>query len=70
MESTQTFMLEVPLWHMALLLTIMIACLAWRRYVLGILGAVLFVLYWGYIYNMDKLILVLILTLQAFSCED
>ena len=92
MELTQTVMLEVPLWHMALLLVIMIACLAWRRYSLGMLGAVLFILYWGYIYNMDKfldasftfnyvtlcfiltgginVILVLILTLQAFSCED
>jgi hypothetical protein len=92
MEFTQTVMLEVPLWQMAVLLVIMIACLAWRRYALGMLGAVLFILYWGYIYNMDKFLdasfefnyvtlcfiltgginvmLVLILTLHAFSSED
>ena len=92
MELTQMVMLEIPLWHMAVLLTIMIACLAWRRYALGMLGAVLFILYWGYIYNMEKfvgasftfnyvtlcfiltgginVILVLVLTLHAFSSED
>lgn len=92
MEFTQTVMLEVPLWQMAVLLVFMIACLAWRRYALGMLGAVLFILYWGYIYNMDKFLdasfelnyvtlcfiltgginvmLVLILTLHAFSGED
>ena len=92
MELTQTLLLEIPLWHMALLLIILIACLAWRRYAMGLLGAVLFILYWGYIYNMDKFLdasfsfnsvticfiltgginalLVLILTLHAFSCED
>ena len=92
MEFAQAVMLEVPLWHMAVLLVIMIACLAWRRYALGMLGAVLFILYWGYIYNMDKFLntpfefnyvticfiltggmnalLILILTLHAFSCDD
>jgi hypothetical protein len=92
MELTQMVMLEIPLWHMAVLLAIMIACLAWRRYALGMLGAILFILYWGYIYNMDKFLdtsftfnyvtfcffltgginalLVLILTLHAFSSED
>lgn len=85
-------MLEVPLWHMAGLLAIMLACLAWRRYVLGMLGAVLSMMYWCYIYNMDKflgvsftlnyttvcyiltgglyVLLVVILTLHLFSCED
>jgi len=92
MAATETVMIEVPLWHMAVLLVIMIACLTWRRYALGMLGAVLFILYWGYIYNMERfvgasftfnyvtlcfiltgginVILVLILTLHAFSSED
>lgn len=54
LNSTNTLMLEVPLWHMAVLLAIMIACLAWRRYAQGAAGAALFILYWGYVYNMDK----------------
>jgi hypothetical protein len=54
MELTQSTLLEVPLWHLELLLVIMILCLAMRRYVLGLLGAILFTMYWGYICNLDK----------------
>ncbi|MDX1778715.1 MAG: hypothetical protein R3339_07525 [Thermodesulfobacteriota bacterium] len=54
MELTQSTLLEVPLWHLELLLVLMIACLAMRRYVLGLLGAILFTMYWGYICNLDK----------------
>ena len=54
MELTQSTLLEVPLWHLELLLIIMILCLAMRRYVLGLLGAILFTMYWGYICNLDK----------------
>ena len=54
MELTQSTLLEVPLWHLELLLVIMILCLAMRRYVLGLLGAILFTMYWGYISNLDK----------------
>ena len=54
MELTQSTLLEVPLWHIELLLVIMIVCLAMRRYALGLLGAILFTMYWGYIWNLDK----------------
>jgi hypothetical protein len=54
MELTQSTLLEVPLWHLELLLVIMIVCLAMRRYALGLLGAILFTMYWGYIFNLDK----------------
>ena len=54
MELTQSTLLEVPLWHIELLLVIMIACLAMRRCALGLLGAILFTMYWGYICNLDK----------------
>ena len=54
MELTQNTLLEIPLWHLELLLVIMIACLAMRRYVLGLLGAILFTMYWGYVCNLDK----------------
>ena len=54
MEFAQSTLLEVPLWHIELLLVMMIACLAMRRYVLGLLGAILCTMYWGYICNLDK----------------
>ena len=54
MELTQSTLLEVPLWHIELLLVIMIGCLAMRRYLLGLLVAILFTMYWGYICNLDK----------------
>jgi hypothetical protein len=54
MELTQSTLLEIPLWHIELLLVIMIACLAMRRYALGLLGAIIFTMYWGYICNLDK----------------
>ena len=56
MEYNQSIMLEIPLWHMVLLLVIMITCLGMRRYVLGLLGAILFIMYWGYIFNLDKFV--------------
>ena len=54
MEFTQSTLLEIPLWHIELLLVIMIICLASRRYVLGLLGTILFIMYWGYVCNLDK----------------
>jgi hypothetical protein len=54
MDFAQSMLLEVPLWHIELLLVMMIACLAMRRYVVGLLGAILFTMYWGYICNLDK----------------
>jgi hypothetical protein len=54
MECIQGITLEVPLWQMAFLLVILIICLAIGRHTLGLMGAVLFVMYWGYIYNFDK----------------
>jgi hypothetical protein len=56
MEFTQSTLLEIPLWHIELLLATMILCLAMKRYVLGLLGAILFIMYWGYICNLDKFI--------------
>ena len=44
MEFTQSTLLEIPLWHMELLMAMMILCLALRRYVLGLLGAILFIM--------------------------
>jgi len=57
MEFLQNIVLEVPLWHMALLLVIMIVCLAFGRYLPGLMGAILFIMYWGYFYNLDKLLM-------------
>ena len=54
MEFTKSIVLEVPLWQMSLLLFIMTICLAFGRYTLGLMAAILFVMYWGYIYNIDK----------------
>ena len=54
MEFTQSTLLEIPLWHIEILMAMMILCLALRRYVLGLLGAILFIMYWGYIWNLDK----------------
>jgi len=54
MEFTQIIILEVPLWQMAVLLVIMTIGLAFGRYSLGLMGAILFVMYWGYVYNFDK----------------
>ena len=57
MEFLQNIVLEVPLWHMALLLVIMIVCLAFGRYLPGLMGAILFIMYWGYFYNLDKFLI-------------
>lgn len=54
MDFTYTIALEVPLWQMALLLVIMTVSLAFGRYSLGLMVAILFVMYWGYVYNFDK----------------
>jgi len=56
MELTSDIILEVPLWHMAALLIIMMACLALKRHATGLAGAILFTMYWGYIYNFDKFV--------------
>ena len=54
MEFTQNIVFEVPLWQMATLLFIMTICLAFGKYMLGLMAAILFVMYWGYVYNFDK----------------
>lgn len=53
-EFAQSITLEIPLWQMVLLLVLLITCLSLGRYSLGLMGAVLFVMYWGYIYNFEK----------------
>ena len=54
MEFTQNIVFEVPLWQMATLLFIMTICLAFGKYMLGLTIAILFIMYWGYVYNFDK----------------
>ena len=54
MELIQTMVLEVPLWQMLLLLTIMAGCLFIGRTMLGLSIAILWVMYWGYVVNFDK----------------
>ena len=55
MEFTQDIVLEVPLWYAAILLTFMMVCLAFGRYTLGLIGAILFLVYTVYIFNFEKL---------------
>jgi len=55
-ELTSDIILEIPLWHMAALLIIMMMCLALKRHATGLIGAILFTMYWGYIYNFDKFV--------------
>jgi hypothetical protein len=56
MELTGDLILEIPLWHMAILLIILIACLGFKKCAAGLIGAILFVMYWGYVYNYDKFV--------------
>lgn len=56
MELTSTIMLEIPLWHMAVLLIIMMSCLGFKKYAAGLIGAIIFAMYWGYVYNYDKFV--------------
>jgi len=56
MELTSDIVLEIPLWHMALLLIIMVSCLGFKKYAAGLIAAILFAMYWGYVYNYDKFI--------------
>lgn len=56
MELTSDIVLEIPLWHMAALLLIMMAFLALRKHAAGLVGGILFLMYWGYIYNFDKFV--------------
>ncbi len=55
MEFVQGVVLEVPLWYIVVLLTFMMVCLAFGRYALGLIGAVLFLVYTVYVFNLDKL---------------
>ncbi|NOQ85893.1 MAG: hypothetical protein GQ554_03305 [Deltaproteobacteria bacterium] len=55
MEFAQGIVLAVPLWYIAVLLTFMMVCLAFGRYTLGLIGAILFLVYTVYVFNFDKL---------------
>ncbi len=54
MEFAQSIVLEVSLWHIDILLAVMTMCLAFGRYALGLMGAILSLIYLVYIYNFDK----------------
>ena len=56
MELMSDIVLEIPLWHMAVLLIIMLACLGFKKYAAGLIAAILFAMYWGYVYNFDKFV--------------
>lgn len=56
MEVTSDIVLEIPLWQMAFLLIIMMSCLGFKKYAAGLLAAILFAMYWGYVYNYDKFV--------------
>jgi len=56
MELTTDIILKIPLWHMAMLLLILIFCLGFKKYAAGLIGAILFAMYWGYVYNYDKFV--------------
>jgi hypothetical protein len=56
MVFTGDLMLEIPLWQMAILLIILISCLGFKKYAAGLIGAILFAMYWGYVYNYDKFV--------------
>ncbi len=53
MEVTGNLILEIPLWHMAILLVILIVCLGFKKCAAGLIGAILFAMYWVYVYNYD-----------------
>lgn len=54
MELTSDIVLEIPLWQMAVLLIILMSCLGFKKYAAGLICAILFAMYWGYVYNFDK----------------
>ncbi len=56
MELTTDIVLEIPLWHMAGLLIILMACLGFKKYAVGLVAAIIFAMYWGYVYNYDKFV--------------
>ena len=56
MELTGDIVLEIPLWHMAVLLIIMLSCLGFKKYAAGLIGTILFVMYWVYVHNYDKFV--------------
>jgi hypothetical protein len=56
MELTTDIVLEIPLWHMAVLLIIMMSCLGFKKYAVGLIATILFVMYWVYVYNYDKFV--------------
>jgi hypothetical protein len=56
MNLTSDIVLEIPLWHMAVLLIILIVCLGFKKCAAGLIGAILFAMYWGYVYNYDKFV--------------
>lgn len=55
MEWGQGITLEMPFWYMIVLLSFMMVCLAFGRYTLGLIGAVLFLIYTVYVFNFEKL---------------
>ena len=56
MELTTDIVLEIPLWHMGLLLIILITCLVFKKCAAGLIGAILFVMYWIYVHNYDTFV--------------
>jgi len=56
MEITNDMVLEIPLWQMVVLIIIMMSCLGFKKYAAGLLAAILFAMYWGYVYNYDKFV--------------
>jgi hypothetical protein len=56
LHLTGDIILAIPLWHMAVLLIIMLACLGFKKYAAGLMVAILFIMYWGYGYNYDKFV--------------
>jgi uncharacterized membrane protein YphA (DoxX/SURF4 family) len=56
MELTTDIVLEIPLWHMAVLLIIMISCLGFKKYAAGLIASILCAMYWGYVHNYDKFV--------------
>lgn len=56
MELTTDIILKIPLWHMAMLLLILIFCLGFKKYAAGLIGAILFAMYWVYVHNYDTFV--------------
>ncbi len=56
MNLTCDIALDIPLWHMAILIIILISCLGFKKYAAGLFTAILFAMYWVYVYNFDQFI--------------